>query len=100
MLVGMFDEVLEGFDKNQCTVIVFLDLSAAFDTIDQEKLLAILSDELGITDVALQWFRSFMIGRTQQVKINNQYSESLEVLFGAPQGSVLGPKMFSIYVPF
>ena len=77
---------------------MFLDLSAAFDTIDHEKLLLIMSEELGITDTALQWFRSFLTGRTQQVRINGEYSESLEVLFGTPQGSVLGPEIFSIYV--
>ena len=98
MMVGLIDEVLEGFENNKCTVIVFLDLSAAFDTIDHEKLLSIMSEELGITGTALQWFRSYLIGRTHQVRINGEYSESLEVLFGAPQGSVLGPEMFSIYV--
>ena len=98
MMLGLVDEVLEGFDDGKCTVIVFLDLSAAFDTIDHEKLLKIMSEELGITGTALQWFRSFLVGRTQQVRINGEYSESLKVLFGAPQGSVLGPELFSIYV--
>ena len=98
MMVGLIDEVLEGFDENKCTVIVFLDLSAAFDTIDQEKLLEILSEEIGISGTALKWFRSFMTGRTQKVRINNEYSESLDVKFGTPQGSVLGPEMFSLYV--
>ena len=97
-MVGLIDEVLEGFDENKCTVIVFLDLSAAFDTIDQEKLLEILSEEIGISGTALKWFRSFMTGRTQKVRINNEYSESLDVKFGTPQGSVLGPEMFSLYV--
>ena len=98
MMIELVDEVLEGFENNKCTVIVFLDLSAAFDTIDHEKLLSIMSEELGITGTALQWFRSYLIGRTQQVRINGEYSESLDVLFGAPQGSVLGPEMFSVYV--
>ena len=98
MMVEMVDEALEGFDDNKCTVIVFLDLSAAFDTIDHEKLLGILSDEIGISGTALKWFRSFITGRTQRVRINNEYSDSLDVLFGTPQGSVLGPEMFSIYV--
>ena len=61
-------------------------------------LLNILETEIGITGIALQWFKSFLSGRTQRVKVKNQYSDSLEVLFGAPQGSVLGPKMFCIYV--
>ena len=78
--------------------MLFLDLSAAFDTIDIEKLLNVLSEELGITGTALQWFRSFLSGRTQKVRIGQAFSECLEVLFGTVQGSVLGPKLFNIYV--
>ena len=95
MMLGVTDEVLRGFDDNMATVIIFLDLSAAFDTIDIGKMLQILEDELGISGIALKWFKSFLTGRTQRVKISGKYSESLEVPFGAPQGSVLGPKLFN-----
>jgi hypothetical protein len=98
MMVGITDEVLRGFDENKATIIIFLDLSAAFDTIDIEKVLQILHDEIGVGGTALDWFRSFLSGRTQRVKINGEYSESLEVPCGAPQGSVLGPKIFGINV--
>ena len=98
MMLGVMNDVLAGFDNNQCTVMLFLDLSAAFDTIDIETLLDILETEIGITGVALQWFRSFLSGRTQKVRIGGQFSKILEVLFGAPQGSVLGPPLFNIYV--
>ena len=98
MMVGLFDDALRGFDENQATIVIFLDLSAAFDTIDPNKLLQILHDELGIGGVALQWFKSFLVGRTQRVKINDEYSDSLEVPCGTPQGSVLGPPLFNINV--
>ena len=98
MMVGVTNEVLLGFDEGQCTVMLFLDLSAAFDTIDIEKLLEILYNEIGISGVALKWFRSFLTGRTQKVRIKEEFSKVLEVLFGAPQGSVLGPPLFNIYV--
>ena len=76
MMLSLTDEALRGFDKNMATIVVFLDLSAAFDTIDIERLLEILEVEIGISGTALQWFRSFLTGRTQRVKISGQYSES------------------------
>ena len=98
MMLGLTDEVLRGFDENQATIVIFLDLSAAFDTIDPDKLLQIMEDELGITGVALQWFRSFLTGRTQRVKIDHEYSDSIEVPCGATQGSILGPPLFNTNV--
>ena len=98
MMLGLVDDVLKGFDENKCTIILFLALTAVFDTIDIEKLLTTLSEEIGITGIALQWFRSLLIGRSQKIRIKNEYSDSREVMYGAPQGSVLGPKFFSEYV--
>ena len=98
MMLGLTDEVLKGFDENKATVVLFLDLSAAFDTIDIDKLLNILETELGIKGSALKWISSFLKGRSQKVRIEGNYSESLDVLYGAPQWSVLGPKFFGIYV--
>ena len=98
MMLGNVNDILLGFDKNLCTVMLFLDLSAAFDTIDIDRLLGVLSDEIGIAGNALKWFSSFLKGRTQKVRIKNAFSSCLEVMFGTVQGSVLGPKLFNIYV--
>ena len=98
MMVGLVNDILTGFDENKCTVMVFLDLSAAFDTIDINKLLTILDDEIGLGGTALKWCESFLTQRTQRVKINGHYSEELEVKYGSVQGSVLGPKFFNVYV--
>ena len=97
LMLRLINDVLVGFEKNSGTIVLLLDLSAAFDTVDTGKLLTILKREIGINGVALKWFESFLTGRTQRVKIDNSISDLLHVLFGVPQGSVLGPNLFNIY---
>ena len=98
LLLKVVNDLYESFDKNIPAVLVLLDLSAAFDTVDHDKLLEILEKEIGIEGVALSWFKSFLKGRTQKVKIGNECSDLSELLFGVAQGSVLGPILFKIYV--
>ena len=98
LILSLVNEGILGFDNNLVTLIILLDLSAAFDTLDPDKLLLILKEEIGIDGIALQWFRSFLTGRTQRVKINGKYSESKRIYYGVPQGSVLGPILFGINV--
>ena len=98
MMLGVADEILTGFDNDECTVMLFIDLSAAFDTIDIDRMVEILGDEIGLAGEALSWCKSFLSNRTQRVKINGHYSDKLVIKFGTVQGSVLGPKFFNIYV--
>ena len=97
LMLRVVNDVLIGFDNNNATIVLLLDLSAAFDTVDTDKLLHILNMEIGVTGTALKWFRSFLVGRKQRVKIGNSISDLLDTLFGIAQGSVLGPTLFNIY---
>ena len=98
LLVTLVNDLLIASDQNTATVVMLLDLSAAFDTVDHSKLLQILENEIGIEGTALKWFRSFVSGRCQKVQISGFSSEEIIIKFGVPQGSVLGPILFNIYI--
>ena len=84
-------------DRKLGVVVLIIDLSAAFDTVDHTVLLNILHSKFHITGSALLWFKSFLSGRTQRVKIGDSLSAPLLVLYGVPQGSILGPLLFNLY---
>ena len=98
LLIKVVDGLLTAFDKKQATVLLLLDLSAAFDTVDQTKLLRMLRHDIGLSGTVFKWFESFITGRSQRVKINESYSDVELLLFGLAQGSVLGPPLFNIYI--
>ena len=101
LLTKVVNDLLLACDKKIPTLVMFLDLSAAFDTVDQAKLLQILKNDIGIRGVALKWFESYLCSRTQKVKIGDSYSSEAVLDFGVAQGSILGPKLFNIYTkPF
>jgi hypothetical protein len=85
-------------DKKQMTVLVLLDLSKAYDSINHDLLLGKLRS-LGVSPSALRWFYSYLTGRRQAVRmIGSTLSSKLPIKNGVPQGSILGPILFSLYI--
>ena len=90
-LLSVFNDVLTTGDTDQISTFTFLDLSVAFDTIDHNLFLYRLKHVFGVTDVALSFFRSYLEDREQVVSVLCYESVSSSLLYGVPQGSVLGP---------
>ena len=84
-----------GLQKITC--LTLLDLSAAFDTIDHSILLERLSSWFGITSTALSWLKSYLLNCSSRFNIENSKSSFYQLLYGVPQGSVLGPLLFILY---
>ena len=96
-LIKVTNDILLALDQGNVSLLTLLDLSAAFDTVDHEIMVKTLQLQFGITGKALSWLRSYMSDRTQFVSINNCCSDPVNLLFGVPQGSVLGPVLFVMY---
>lgn len=97
VLLRVVNDILSAMDDDKLSVLLLLDNSAAFDTIDHSVLISRLETVFGIRSVALDWFKSYLHDRKQFVSVNNLASTSSPLLFGVPQGSVLGPVLFVLY---
>jgi len=84
-------------NSQEVTLLVMLDLSAAFDTVNREILISCLHVEVGVSGLALEWFRSYLRNRTQRVTVDGTFSERFVLDHGVPQGPCLGPLLFIIY---
>ena len=96
-ITRVLNDLLVAIDNQNMVYVTLLDCSAAFDLVDHPTLIHRLEHRLGVTGTALEWFRSYLADRTQSVSISGSVSPALPLTCGVPQGSALGPKLFTIY---
>lgn len=97
-LLRVSNDIMMTSDSGECTVLVLLDLSAAFDTVDHHIMLDRLREWVGISGTALQWFASYLSERSFSVAVGPFRSDSAPLSCGLPQGSVLAPILFALYM--
>ena len=95
-LLKVKNGILMNMENQQVTLLVLLDLSAAFDTVDHGILFDRLQSDFGISGSALKWIESYLSNRTQRIYIDGVLSSNFNLKFGVLQGSCLGPLLFSL----
>ena len=96
-LLKIHNDIICNMDNGKVTALTLLDVSAAFDTIDNATILERLHGHFGSSGTVLQWFKSYISNRQQRVHIDGSLSCPQDLHFGVPQGSVLGPFLFCLY---
>ena len=96
-LLQLVNNISSALEDEKYVLGVFLDLTKAFDTVNHKILVSKLK-RYGLQDVALKWFSNYLEDREQFVCINGCYSTKLKISVGVPQGSILGPLLFLIYI--
>ena len=96
-LIYLVNKIATSIDQSKITAVVFLDLCKAFDTLDHQILFDKL-EHYGVRGLALQWIKSYFSNRTQFIQINDTRSSEEIISCGVPQGSILGPLFFILYI--
>ena len=97
-ILKLLDTIYKNMDKQCVTLVLAIDLSAAFDTVNHSLLLKVLNKTYNIKGTALKWFTSYLSDHSVCVQINNRVSQELDLPFSVPQGSCAGPILFNIYI--
>ena len=98
VLLGTSDDILMSMDSQRMASMVCTDLSIAFDAVNIEFMLAVLEKSYGVQGMVLSWHKSYLTKRQARVKIKHELSEKSDANFSVPQGSVLEPILFNLYV--
>jgi hypothetical protein len=98
-LVKVTEDIRRGMENQLVTVLVLIDFSNAFNTVDHDILLALL-ERLNVSSAAIDWFSDYLRGRQQAVRVDRKFSDWCELATGVPQGGILSPLLFSIFINF
>ena len=96
-LLNLTDNWLKAMDSRKLVGSVLLDLSKEFDLVDHDLLLSKM-DKYHVTNISQEWFKSYLSNRTKLCCINSSLCDALVLARGVPQGSILGPILFSLYI--
>ena len=96
-LLKIQKDIAASMDSGKAIALTLLDLSAAFDTIDHDIVFNSLRDWFGVAGTVLRWIKSYLSNCKQKVKLGNCFSDAFSLPYGVPQGSVLGPLLFTLY---